>query len=110
MILQFTPEKFSDKKSYLDALKSSSADLLVIDLYYNDVPLTKQDLEYIKIKNDGKKRLVYSYMSIGEAENYRYYWKKEWSKNLPKWIVRQNSEWAGDFVVKYWNKDWQNIL
>ena len=30
----------------------------------------------IKIKNNGGKRIVVAYLSIGEAENYRFYWNK----------------------------------
>jgi endo-alpha-1,4-polygalactosaminidase (GH114 family) len=30
--------------------------------------------------------LVIAYMSIGEAEDYRYYWKEEWKNNPPEWL------------------------
>ena len=34
--------------------------------------------EISQIKSSGKK--VISYMSIGEAEDYRYYWDSTWNK------------------------------
>lgn len=104
------PDKFANKADYLNALKNSPTDLLIIDLYYDDKPLTPEDLSSLKIKADGHKRLVYSYMSIGEAENYRYYWQKSWSKKLPDWIIGKNDEWEGDYPVKYWSKEWQKII
>lgn len=49
-------------------------------------------------------------MSIGEAEDYRYYWKSDWSNNKPAWMDKENPNWSGNFKVKYWEKDWQDIL
>ena len=49
-------------------------------------------------------------MSIGEAEDYRYYWESDWDNNPPEWIAFENADWPGNYVVKYWNKDWQNII
>ena len=47
-----------------------------------------------------------SYFSIGEAENYRYYYE-----TMPKdLIVRENPNWKGNFVVKYWDQRWKDIL
>jgi cysteinyl-tRNA synthetase len=49
-------------------------------------------------------------MSIGEAEDYRYYWQTEWEKDPPSWLAEENPEWSGNYKVQYWNKDWQNII
>ncbi len=46
------------------------------------------------------------YFSIGEAEEYRFYWNKEWKKNPPKFIGPENEDWAGNYKVKYWREDW----
>ncbi|MFV8358526.1 endo alpha-1,4 polygalactosaminidase, partial [Flavobacterium sp. XS1P32] len=46
----------------------------------------------------------------GEAENYRYYWQPSWNTNKPSWLDTQNPNWAGNYKVKYWNKEWQNII
>jgi len=29
-------------------------------------------------------------MSIGEAEDYRYYWKEEWRTNPPMWVGEEH--------------------
>lgn len=49
-------------------------------------------------------------MSIGEAENYRYYWQKAWKLHRPKWLDRVNPDWAGNYKVRYWNPEWQKII
>lgn len=100
------------KAAYLNALKNTNYDMIFIDLYFNGKALTKADVNSLKYKKNGKRRLVCSYISVGEAENYRYYWKKTWNKkkNRPSWIVKQNPHWKGNYVVKFWDKNWTKIL
>lgn len=105
-------EKYDSKKEYMAALKNNNYDMIFIDAYdpYNDKFLSKADVDSLKVKKNGGKRLVCAYVSVGEAENYRYYWDKDWNKKLPVWIDSENKDWEGNFKVKYWSKDWQQIL
>ena len=105
------PDAYNSKQAYVDALKSTNYDVLIIDLFYNDgSTLTKSDIEALKIKANGKSRLVIAYMSIGEAEDYRYYWIEEWSVTSPSWLVKENPNWIGNYKVKYWYEEWQDII
>ncbi len=95
-------------------LAASPYDVLVIDS--EDYPggveraLTRDEIEKLKKKPDGSRRLVISYFSVGEAESYRYYWKPEWTKKKPGWVGKENKEWKENFLVKYWEPTWQNII
>jgi len=104
------PEKFKKKSEYIDALSKSKYDLLLIDLNFHGKQLTKKDIEKLKTKPQGGKRLIIGYFSIGEAEDYREYWKKEWSENLPKWIRYENEDWEGNYIVEYWSEEWKEII
>jgi len=53
---------------------------------------------------------VIAYMSIGEAESYRYYWKTAWNTNMPVWMGQENPNWHGNYKVRYWMKKWQKII
>ena len=64
-------EKYSTTAYFLDALKATNYDVLIIDMSTNLEDLTKRQIESLKIKKNGGKRLVISYISIGEAENNR---------------------------------------
>ena len=44
--------------------------------------------EIKKIKDSGK--IPVAYISIGEAENYRFYWTDEWYNNPPEWLGKEN--------------------
>ena len=36
--------------------------------------------------------------------------KKKWNKKKPKWIIKENENWEGDYIVKYWSPEWKNII
>lgn len=108
-LVLLNPEHFSSKQDYLRQLEQSSYDLLIIDLYAEDRPLTSSDVERLKQKPQGGRRLVYAYMSVGEAEPYRPYWQASWEKNPPEWLETKNEDWDS-YRVKYWHKDWKNLL
>lgn len=61
-------------------------------------------------KPDGSRRLVVAYLSIGEAEDYRYYWKPSWRLRPPVWLDRENPNWKGNYKVHYWDPEWQRII
>ncbi len=105
------PVNYSSKGSFINAVTATNYDLLIMDLFFNDgTQFTATEINQLKIKANGGRRLVISYMSIGEAENYRYYWDSNWNTNKPSWLDSENPDWAGNFEVKYWNADWQNII
>lgn len=105
------PSNFNTKTEFIDAVISTNYDLLIMDLYFTDgTAFTPNEINQLKNKANGGKRLVISYMSIGEAENYRYYWQNSWNNNPPEWLDAENPNWAGNFKVKYWNPEWQSII
>lgn len=105
------PSNFNSKADFINSVKGTNYDLIIMDLFFKDNnSFTSSEIEQLKTKANGGKRLVISYMSIGEAEDYRYYWQSNWSTNKPSWLDAENPDWAGNYKVKYWNQDWQNII
>ena len=80
--------------------------------------LSPTDLEHMKRKPDGSRRVVLAYLSIGEAESYRYYWKRGWGDlwiipnfwSKPAWRAKLNGDWGGNYAVRYWDPAWQSII
>ena len=95
------PSAYNSKDAFLDALRNTNYDILLIDLFYDNDSLTLQDVNSLKVKANGGSRLVIAYMSIGEAEDYRYYWNDSWYLHPPKWLARENPNWPGCYKVKY---------
>jgi cysteinyl-tRNA synthetase len=101
---------FPDKDAFLHAIRETDYDIVIMDLFCDGVPLRGSEVESLRIKANGGSRLVLAYMSIGEAEDYRYYWQREWETTPPSWLAEENPEWPGNYEVRYWDKDWQNII
>jgi cysteinyl-tRNA synthetase len=103
------PEKFKSSESFIKTLEKLDYDLLIIDADHMGEALSVSQVERLKRKRDGSRRLVVAYFSIGEAESYRSYWKKQWNENLPDWIVKENPNWKENYIVKYWDPAWKQI-
>ncbi|HOZ45574.1 MAG TPA: endo alpha-1,4 polygalactosaminidase [Candidatus Hydrogenedentes bacterium] len=104
------PGEFPSKEAYLETLGDARHDLLIIDLFYEDEALSAQDVAGLRVKPQGGDRLVIAYLSIGEAEEYRYYWGVGWKPGNPGWVVAENPEWDGNYIVKYWDEAWQALI
>ncbi len=97
----------------IDKAAASPYDLLVIDYARDgsdDTALQAAELERLKRKPDGSRRLVIAYLSIGEAESYRFYWQKNWKKEKPAWLLGENPEWEENYSVCFWDPGWQQLM
>jgi cysteinyl-tRNA synthetase, unknown class len=88
------------------AIAKSPADMVVIDYSGEKGAFTKAQVERMKRKPDGSRRVVIAYMSIGEAETYRWYWPQR----SAEWLGPENPEWRGNYGVHFWHPDWQAII
>lgn len=104
------PENFPTREGYLQALGNTDYDVLIIDLFYDNTPLTPAELLQLKTKHNGGKRLVISYVNVGSAEKYRYYWQKQWVLHIPHWLRKRYEGYADEYYVKFWVKEWQEII
>lgn len=103
-------ENFTSKTAFINAVKATNYDAVIMDLFFNNEAFTASEISQLRDKANGGKRLLICYMSIGEAEDYRYYWQSAWNATKPDWIAAENPDWPGNFKVKYWNDDWQKII
>lgn len=101
----------------LAPLAASNADLLVIDHGYaarqnGKLIFDADDIKRLKTKADGKRRIVLAYLSIGEVEQYRFYWRGDWCKRAtaPTWIGAVNPAWPGNYPARFWDPGWQEII
>ena len=102
--------EFSTKQAFVDAVKNTNYDCIIMDLFYRGEEFTPNQMEQLKQKANGGKRLLICYMSIGEAEIYRYYWQSDWRVGNPSFIEKEDPNWPGNYYVRYWDADWQNII
>jgi cysteinyl-tRNA synthetase len=102
---------YPNKQMFIQRIRQTNYDLIIMDLFFDgDIAFTAQEIAQLKHKANGGERLVIAYISIGEAEDYRYYWKPEWDTDKPIWLDQENPEWYGNYKVRYWEKEWQDII
>ena len=103
------------KSAAVKRLAACGRDWIVLDEAFDgETPWERADLDTIRSGHAGRK--VVAYISIGEAEDYRPYWRKEWGGKgkltaaAPAWLGVQNPEWKGNYRVKYWKPEWQKLM
>ena len=104
----------------LDRMSRSKVGTIVMDyshdgseageLSEDEVALVKGDGEFRPIKR------ILSYMSIGEAEENRFYWDNSWTQNgtitsaSPQFLFAVNPEWPDNYKVRYWDPEWRAVV
>ena len=111
----------------LDPIAESAFDLVVIDYSENggeEGEFSREDIQDLRGSPGGDK-IVLAYMSIGEAEAYRFYFDGAWVRpdpeanpdgpfeltdQAPDFLAPPNPAWPGNFKVRYWDPQWQQII
>jgi cysteinyl-tRNA synthetase, unknown class len=96
-----------------DLISASGFDLAVVDYSADgsdEHAFSKVDVAKMKMRDGKSDRILLSYLSIGEAEDYRYYWKPSWTDSRPEWVMPENEEWGGNYPVDFWHPDWQRTI
>jgi cysteinyl-tRNA synthetase len=100
-------------------LAAKKHDMLVIDSTADgtdDTRFTQEEVAEIK----GEREVLASYISIGEAADFRDYWDKDWTTTgkatgkltdeAPDWLGPVNPDWPESRKVRYWDDEWQAIM
>ena len=90
---------------------ANNAGLVIVDYAHDGASGTVAETPAeLDVMRGGKDKLIVSYLSIGEAEDYRPYWQSSWNTNPPDFLSASNPEWPDNFKVKYWDTQWQAII
>lgn len=91
----------------IDAIGDSLFDLAVVDYSADgsdDEAFSSEDVATMKGSGNSEK-LIIAYMSIGEAEDYRYYFDAD-----ATYVDEENPDWPGNYKVRYWEEEWQEVI
>ncbi len=91
------------------------ADLIVADATSGAVggkALSAGDVTALKRRPDGGRRLTISYLSIGEAEDYRpdYFNSEYMTEDAPDWLLKENERWKGNRLIRFCEEGWQRTI
>lgn len=89
-------------------LAACGRELLVLDAAFSageHGAWSGDELDAIRAAAPGRR--IVSYLSIGEAEGYRDYFAALAGSDL---LLAENPDWPGNFKVRYWRADWQQLI
>jgi uncharacterized protein (TIGR01370 family) len=108
------------------ALTKVPHDLIVIDFSKDGSGAGAFSEKQIAAMKKRKKSnsVIVSYISIGEASDYRDHWDDSWTKwtdedlkcggpltdKAPSWLGAWNENWPNSRKVRYWDPAWQKII
>ena len=89
--------------------------MLVLDYEANSRPYSSREIDQVRKGLDTK---VISYLSIGSAEDYRWYFRSSWvsrsdgslTSRAPSYILAPDEDWAGEYYIRYWDPEWERIV
>lgn len=96
-------------------IADSNHDMVVVDFlpsqpHHGAYPI-RETVAALKRKPSESRRFVIAYLNVGQAEDYRTYWRKGWKVGAPDWILMGDPDgWAGNFPVAYWRPGWREIV
>ncbi len=95
----------------VEKLSQTLGDVLVTDYAKQEgsLPLTRAEVDRLKKGPDGRQRTVIAYLSVGESEEYRFYWDNDWKTSPPDWLGEENCAWPKARRVRYWLPGWKDI-
>lgn len=117
-----------DQPGAVDALAATHYDMLIIEPTRTDWSSDARNFDtpgaVARLKaglaSDGiHRKLVIAYIDIGEAEDWRWYWK--WSTDWPAgsarpadwpdYIVTHDPDgWGGNYPVAFWDERWKDVV
>ncbi|MCE3294436.1 MAG: hypothetical protein K0R65_150 [Crocinitomicaceae bacterium] len=103
-------DNFPDKSSFLEAIRQTNFDVVLMDAFFGDELFSSAEINSLKTKANGGSRLVISYINVGAAEKYRYYWQEDWKLHHPRWLKKEYEGYEDEIWVKFWKKEWKEII
>jgi cysteinyl-tRNA synthetase len=82
---------WGSREGYLDSLRDTNFDVLVIDAFFNETPLTTEEVDSL----------------VNESQHI---WKDHYGTQPPGWLGKEIPGKDGKHLVKYWEKGWRTVL
>lgn len=96
----------------LDSVRASTVDLVIMDYSADGTGAGRYTREELRrLRGTGSRRkLLLAYLSVGEAEDYRFYWPGRGKARRAGWLGPLNNQWAGNYLARFWEPAWHSIM
>ena len=101
---------YDDKERFLQDIRDSNYDIVVIEPFFrHQEPLSREDVDSLKFKKNGAKRLIFAKMNVSEANRRDYYWRNGWQIDKTPWLARASFTDSDAVITEYWNENWKKV-
>ncbi|MCW8915842.1 MAG: hypothetical protein OQK24_08305 [Magnetovibrio sp.] len=101
---------FGTSTDFVQALSMTNYDVVITSVFHGRNPLTPQEVNRLKYKKLGARRLVLAEMDISSAATYHYYWQPDWEIGKPEFISVPHRTDPDRYRTQYWKPDWQAVI
>ena len=100
-------------------LEAAPVDLVVVDAVRSERGQSGFAIDQFvrKVQQSREGKLCIAYLNIGQAEDYRAYWRADWKAptatepGSPSFLVTVDPDgWAGNYPVAFWDGRWRQVL
>ncbi|MBI3445030.1 MAG: hypothetical protein HY055_06655, partial [Magnetospirillum sp.] len=103
-------DRFGTKGKFIEAIANTNYDVVVVDVAHRSADLlVKADVQRLKFKKLGPRRLVLAVMPVGRAYDWRWYWQKGWEVGNPAFLFALD-DGPGTFITDVGSGEWRGLL
>ncbi len=103
--------RYKTKEQMILDIANSNYDVIVIKpLFQRGIPFSKEEVESMKYKKSGPRRLILAMLNVSEAFKAHYYWDADWNMENTPWLARESFVNEDAYITKYWSEEWKKIV
>ena len=103
--------RFDNKNNLVMAIEDTNYDMLIVNPFFSkSEAFTYADVNKMKYKKLGARRLVIANVDVSRIGYGDFYFKDTYSFRNPEWIKYVDKTNADKYVVEYYNQDYRTIL
>lgn len=101
---------FGTASDYVQKLSMTNHDVIITSVFHGRTALSKLDVNRLKYKKLGARRLVLAQIDLSSASTYHYYWQADWGQRPPAFLNAPFIEDPDRYRTAYWDPRWQMML
>lgn len=103
--------RYSAKDEFVKELNNTNYDIIIINPLFNSRQhFTPEDIQTLRFKKNGGRRLLIAAMNVSETTPRDYFWNSRWKIGNPSWLARPSLVDADGVITEYWDENWRKII
>lgn len=102
---------YKSPEEMTEDISKTNYDIVIIKpLFQYRKRFSHANLQKMRFKKNGTKRLLIAELNVSEANPKEYYWNLKWHIGSPAWLTRLSFSNQYSIITKYWDLEWRKII